>query len=284
MRGFDLGKRSDFERREADFYPTPRAAVMPLIPYLRGSGVHGFAEPCAGDGDLVRHLEGFGLQCVYAGDIRSGQDALALDDYGAADVIISNPPWSRDLMHRLIAHFQNIRPTWLLLDADWAHTKQAAPFLPHCSDIVAVGRQKWIEGSKHTGKDNCAWYRFDIKHKAGPAFHGRGGDTATPVRRSVICEQCRKVYEPQRSSSRFCSGTCRQHAHRMRLLSVTPSVTPAPTSNKLSEPSVFSEVFRYVRHADVPKFRAEGWELLPALDGTHHGEYSALMRRRGEQD
>jgi hypothetical protein len=33
-------------------------------------------------------------------------------------------------------------------------------------------------------------------------------------------------------------------------------------------------VFRYVRHADVPKFIAEGLELLPALDGTHHGEYS----------
>jgi hypothetical protein len=38
-------------------------------------------------------------------------------------------------------------------------------------------------------------------------------------------------------------------------------------------------VFRYVRHADVQKFAAEGWELLPALDGTHHGEYSVLMRQ-----
>jgi hypothetical protein len=37
--------------------------------------------------------------------------------------------------------------------------------------------------------------------------------------------------------------------------------------------------FRYVRHADVPRFTAEGWELLPALVGTHHGEYSVLMRR-----
>ena len=40
-------------------------------------------------------------------------------------------------------------------------------------------------------------------------------------------------------------------------------------------------VFRYVPHADIPKFKAEGWEFLPALDGTHHGEYSELMRRRG---
>ena len=30
-----MGKRSHFERREADFYPMPRAAVVPLIPHLR---------------------------------------------------------------------------------------------------------------------------------------------------------------------------------------------------------------------------------------------------------
>ena len=148
-----MGKRSNFERREADFYPTPRTAVVPLIPYLRG--IRRFAEPCAGGGDLVRHLEESGLRCVYSGDIRNGQDALERDDYGRADVIIKNPPWSRDLMHRLIVHFQSRGPTWLLLDADWAHTKQSAPFLTHCSDIVPVGRVKWIEGSKHSGKDNC---------------------------------------------------------------------------------------------------------------------------------
>lgn len=263
-----MGKRSDFKRREADFYPTLWAAVVPLIPYLRG--IRSFAEPCSGDGALVRHLESFGMRCAYSGDISTGQDALALDDFGAADVIITNPPWSRDEMHRLIAHFQNIRPTWLLLDADWAHTQQAAPFLPHASDIVAVGRQKWIEGSKYTGKDNCAWYRFDARHSSGPVFHCRSGNTVTPIRRATMCEQCRKAYEPQRSSSRFCSDACRQRAHRNRL-----SVTPA-----LTEPS---EVFRYVQHADVPRFAAEGWELLPALDGTHHGEHAILMRRRAER-
>jgi hypothetical protein len=61
--------------------------VLPLIPYLHG--IRTFAEPCAGDGALVRHLESFGLRCIYAGDIRSGQDALAIDDYGNADVVIT---------------------------------------------------------------------------------------------------------------------------------------------------------------------------------------------------
>ena len=51
-----MGKRSTFERREGDFYPTPRSAVLPLIPWLRG--VCTFAEPCCGDGALVRHLDG----------------------------------------------------------------------------------------------------------------------------------------------------------------------------------------------------------------------------------
>ena len=84
-----MGKRSNFERREADFYPTPQAAVVPLIPYLRC--IRRFAEPCAGNGALVRHLEEFALRCVYAGDIRSGQDALGLDDYSQIDAIITNP-------------------------------------------------------------------------------------------------------------------------------------------------------------------------------------------------
>ena len=186
-----MGKRSNFERREADFYPTPRAAAVPLIPYL--CGIRSFAEPCAGDGALVRHLEEFGLRCVYAGDIRTGQDALELDHYGAADAIITNPPYDtahrRKLMHALISHFQRIAPTWLLLDADWASTLQAVPFLPHCLDIVAIGRVKWIEDSKFTGKDNACWYKFDIRHKCGPVFHGQQGknDSILTLKRR-ICE------------------------------------------------------------------------------------------------
>jgi hypothetical protein len=74
-----MGKRSNFERRERDFYATPAAAVPPLIPHLRLHAVRTFAEPCCGDGALVNYLEGFGLRCVYAGDIASGDDALARD-------------------------------------------------------------------------------------------------------------------------------------------------------------------------------------------------------------
>jgi hypothetical protein len=207
-----MGKRSNFERRPRDFYPTPFAAVPPLIPHLRG--VRNFAEPCCGDGALVRHLESHGLHCVYQGDIASGQDALATTDYGDPCVIITNPPFLRGLLHRLIEHFAAIAPTWLLLPADWGHTKQAAPFMPSCSDIVSVGRLRWIAGTTMTGKENFGWYRFDARHSAGPIFHAQG---SVPTTRAKLCTACGRSYSPQRSDSKVCSDACRQRAYRERL-------------------------------------------------------------------
>ena len=208
-----MGKRSSaFPRHENDFYPTPQAAVLPLIPHLRG--VHSVAEPCCGDSTLVRHLESFGLRCVYAGDIVDGQDALARTSYGISDAIITNPPYARTMMHALISHFQSIAPTWLLLELDWASTKQAVPYLPSCSDIVAIGRLRLIAGSKHFGFENFGWFRFDARHASGPVFH----PYRTPPSGSRSCAQCRELYRPHRSDSIFCSNACHQRAYRKRLV------------------------------------------------------------------
>lgn len=164
-----MGKRSNFARRPHDAYRTidPKA-VRVLVPFLRGV-VH-FAEPCAGEGDLIQSLEAAGLICEYRGDLLAGMDALAQPSFGVVDAIITNPPWTREILHPMIRHFQRIAPTWLLFDADWAHTGQAAPLLDQCSHIVSVGRLKWIEGTKQTGKDNCSWYRFHAQHSSGPRF------------------------------------------------------------------------------------------------------------------
>ena len=209
-----MGKRSNFERIPRDFYPTPFAAVQPLIPHLRG--VRTFAEPCAGDGALVRHLESFRLRCVYAGDIRSGQDALARDSYGDADAIITNTPYTRELMRKLIEHFlRTASMTWLLLPADWMHNQHAKLFLPSCTDVVSVGRVRWFEGTTMSSMENFAWYRFDARHAAGPILRAR--DSAPGLSRACLCVQCGKPYRPQRSDSKFCGDTCRQRAHRSRL-------------------------------------------------------------------
>ncbi len=154
-----MGKRSNFERVERDFYPTPYAAVVPLLPHL--SPETWFHEPCVGDGDLVMHLERNGHVCAQRGDISTGQDALKIHDTQQGDMFITNPPWDRKILHPLIDALPRIAPTWLLFDADWMHTRQSAPLMHNCRKIVSVGRVKWIPSSKMTGKDNCAWYLFE---------------------------------------------------------------------------------------------------------------------------
>jgi hypothetical protein len=176
-----MGKRSSFDRRERDFYPTPVEAVAPLLPHLKHGDM--FVEPCAGDGALVRHLEGAGLSCKWAADIEPRADWISREDAladafwphcdASVEYIITNPPWSRDVLHPLIELFSNQKPTWLLFDADWAHTRQAAPFASRLRRIVSVGRVKWIADSPFTGKDNCAWYLFDRPSSADVRFFMR---------------------------------------------------------------------------------------------------------------
>ena len=207
-----MGKRSNFERNERDFYPTPVSAVEPLIPHLPERFT--YIEPCSGDGALIRALSSFegvahgGKFCPileYASDISPSwkikpltaiaghdedppncgnglrayiRDAFDIEDADMnVDFFITNPPWSRDVLHPMLMHLSAILPTWLLFDADWMHTKQAAPYLIYCKKIISVGRVKWIPDSRHTGKDNAAWYLFetDTRHPSSSVdFYGRG--------------------------------------------------------------------------------------------------------------
>lgn len=90
-----------------------------------------------------------------------------------ADVVITNPPWDRKLLHPMIERFSSIRPTWLLFDANWLFTKQANPYLKLLHKVIVIGRVKWIEDSKYTGKDDVLWYLFDANHSGPFEFYGK---------------------------------------------------------------------------------------------------------------
>lgn len=174
-----MGKRSDFERRERDFYPTPYAAVTPLLPHLR-PGTR-FDEPCAGDGAIVRHLKRHNHLCVAWGDIEPRDPSIppcsifdVVDCEGTC--FITNTPWPRpgqqgEPTTSMALHLSNIAPTWLLLSADFAHNKYFTKLAPRCHKIVSVGRVSWMENGVF-GVDNCAWYLFD-KHADATTFYGR---------------------------------------------------------------------------------------------------------------
>lgn len=186
-----MGKRSNFERVPRDFYETPWEAVIPLLPHIKD--IKTFCEPCYGKGALASWLtakyhgmsiiEAYEIQSVselgveypkdydYSQGIQYETDALSITEI-RADAIITNPPWDRKVLHPMINHFRLLKPTWLLFDANWAYTKQSKGYIKYCSDIVAVGRVKWIPDSKMTGKDDCAWYQFQ-NHECETRFHGR---------------------------------------------------------------------------------------------------------------
>ena len=176
-----MAKRSDFPRRDRDFYPTPESAVIPLIPHL--SPKLTYWEPCAGEGHLItalaKHWDGV---CVDASD-RWAEDRLGpivADDLfdrtsTVADVIITNPPWPQrkgqptiDMIH----HLATMKPTWLLLSSDFAHNAYFNGVAPLCDKIVSVGRVSWMENGV-SGKDNAAWYRFTKNHIGATRFFGR---------------------------------------------------------------------------------------------------------------
>ncbi len=175
-----MGKRSNFDRIPKDLYQTwdPRA-VAPLLPHLTPHTK--FAEPCAGEMALIRQLEAAGHTCYWGSDIedrntptvvsgawvKSGVteiDALQVTTpLQLADCIITNPPYKKEILFPMIEHFIKQNQTWLLLNADFAHNVGSAPLLKHCSKIVSVGRVKWIPDTKDGGKENSAWFCFEME-------------------------------------------------------------------------------------------------------------------------
>lgn len=153
--------------RPRDYWPTPPKAVQPLLAHLTPGTV--FCEPCAGNGALMDVLTAAGHRCAWAIDLEPQRsDIIPCDVFEwlpDAPLYITNPPWSRPILHRMIDLFPQ---SWLLFDADWMHTKQAAPYLPRCREIISVGRVRWIADSAMDGKDNCCWYRFDQNWRDGP--------------------------------------------------------------------------------------------------------------------
>lgn len=163
-----MSKRNDaaFEKLPNDKYYTPEKAVLPLLPFLPPRTR--FVEPCAGDGRLIDHLTRRGHKCIGAldieperGDIQRG-DATALRVSNAGSfMFITNPPWTRDILHPLIRNLAAQAPCWFLFEADWMSNAHATQFRPLLRDVVLIGRVKWFEGSDSNGKDNIAWYHFD---------------------------------------------------------------------------------------------------------------------------
>jgi hypothetical protein len=233
-----MGKRSEFPKLDKDKYKTPREAVFPLLAQLPAGTL--FAEPCAGDGILIDHLKAAGHSCIWASDIEPERDDVQFADalnlsFIQADMVITNPPWTRSSLHPIIEHLSALLPCWFLFDADWPHTRQSADLIGRCSKIVPVGRIKWIPGSAHIGKDNCCWYEFLPSHTIGPRL----------VPRQIKRESRAEAIQVRPITHRQIVGTAPQ---------ATPA-NPAPSATAL-----LARLRGKMRPMNIPRLNAEGFE------------------------
>ena len=90
------GASSNYERVEADFYPTPADCTIALLTWFGESFPREVWEPACGDGAISRVLEAHGFT-VWSSDLhdrgygRSGVDFLAMD---VRHPVVTNPPFS----------------------------------------------------------------------------------------------------------------------------------------------------------------------------------------------
>lgn len=158
-----MSKRSSFDKIPKDFYPTtdPRA-VEPLVPFIRGKT---YAEPCYGNGDLEDLLMDVAT-CKWRSDIREtvesstvkGAMEVTSADLKDCDLILTNPPFTKSVLLPMLDHFITLKPTWLLLPADYLHNAYFGPYMRKCSKVVSIGRLKWFKDSQASSTDNFCWY------------------------------------------------------------------------------------------------------------------------------
>lgn len=183
-----MGKRSNFAKRARDYYATPLDPIKPLVGYLLGQT---YAELCVGGGDLVSGISLLTFRladkptCGFASDIQPDTKRLAANvptlkytrrnaltitprDLTGIDCIVTNPPFSWNVLSRLLPVWLNLKPTWLLLPSDMANNVRFSKFMCHCSDILPVGRVSWMDNGQ-SGMENYSWYLFDASWNAGYA-------------------------------------------------------------------------------------------------------------------
>jgi len=178
-----MGKREETKKPKSprDFYATiDPDAVKPLLPFVRGMA---YAEPCYGQGDLVRLL-GCDM-CAWMSDVEPHFDigdtydatVIPLGLISHADVIITNPPFSKALLLSIMDHLlQSGKPLWLLLPADIMHNRYMSPYMLKCRTVLSIGRLCWFPdeatGKLVKGVDNYCWFEY-VNYETPTTFHGR---------------------------------------------------------------------------------------------------------------
>src|SRR5688572_16436944 len=127
-------RNSGYDRKEADFYPTPDWVTRALVPFIP-QRVRRVWEPAAGGGHMVAALRAAGYE-VTATDLATGRDFLIEPNLQEpVDAIITNPPFAfgREFCEQAL-RFMEARQgvVAMLFRTDYGHAKSRAHLFRDC--------------------------------------------------------------------------------------------------------------------------------------------------------
>lgn len=159
------------ERREQDFYPTPKSAIFPLFDWIRWDPPGTFFEPCIGSG-AIAELVPTDWE-VHGCDIMTGTDYLTHDIGYRPDLIITNPPYSLALEFLEKSLVESATVAYLLR-LNFLESKKRKAFWnqnPPTHLLTLAERPKFINGKS----DACGygWFVWDPARRftVAPGFH-----------------------------------------------------------------------------------------------------------------
>lgn len=201
-----IGSQQKWDRKPADFYPTPVDATEVMIDAIKalrtpdGRPIKRIWEPACGDGRMARVLEYHGFEVVatdlreYSGYGVGGLDFLTEDplekwgwDIGPIDLIMSNPPFkvAEAFIRRALSLCPNVM--MLLKSQYWHAASRADLFKGQTPSVVfpLTWRPSFLEKERGTSPlMDVIWTVWSTDHIAeDPA--GRGYCVFEPVRKKA---------------------------------------------------------------------------------------------------
>src|SRR5206468_2302371 len=97
-----------------DDYQTPSYLLEPLLPHVPIDWC--IWEPCAGEGNLVGHLDRKGYDYISTDIVRGDQyDFLTMEPWFDFDCVVTNPPYSNGMINAFLQRCHNLQKPYALL-------------------------------------------------------------------------------------------------------------------------------------------------------------------------
>ncbi|MDZ5252179.1 NAD(P)-dependent oxidoreductase [Clostridium sp. LIBA-8841] len=178
-----VGDSSTKRKKQGDFYETPKWAIEAL---LKREGFDGMIlEPCCGKGAISKVLEEYGYK-VKSSDIAAedniygekGIDVLLINK--VSDNIITNPPYNRNILNKIVEHLSTIyvKKMALLLRLTFLEgegRRELLSSLPLKSIYVFSSRVTMYpeneEKPKNSGTTAYAWFVWEKGYVGQPVIN-----------------------------------------------------------------------------------------------------------------